>query len=486
MADKQLRYVIIGAGFSGLLCGIKLLEKGNRNFTIFEKADRVGGTWRENSYPGLTCDVESHVYSYSFELNPNWSRQFAPGPEIQAYIERTADKYGVKDHIQFNNEVVACEHRDGIWQLETGAGVRDTADVVIAATGVLHHPNEPSIPGMDRFQGIQFHSARWDHSVDLAGKRVAVVGTGSTGVQIIGALAGNVTELYHFCRTPQWILPMRNPEIGEEEKLRLRNDGEALKAMYFSEEFQKGLETFNYAVTHPESDAMKGLAAFAVKNLEKSVADPVLREKLRPDYAVGCKRLIRSENYYQAIQHERSHLVTGGIEAIEPEGIRTRDGKLHQLDVIVFATGFHADQFLRPMNVVGRNGFSLNELWEARPKAYLSVAVPEMPNFFLMNGPGGPVGNFSLIEIAELEWDYFQRLLEPVEAGRHRFVLPTWAALDQFDEARREAAKHTIFAAGCDSWYLDDSGLPAVWPWTKNDFAEKMQNPEFEHYEYCS
>lgn len=483
MAEKELRVVVLGAGMAGILAGIKLLQSGCKQLAIYEKADRVGGTWRENSYPGLTCDVPSHHYTYSFERNPDWTRHLPPGPEVQAYFERTADKYGVTELIRFNEEASSAIFREGRWHLGFKSGHQDVADVVIAATGVLHHPRYPSIAGMESFGGQMFHSARWDHSVELTDKRIAVIGNGSTGVQIISALAGKVAHISHFQRTAQWIMPVENGYFSEEERAAFQDPAVLNAAMKF-EEYEAAVERYTHAITELDSEGAQEMAAACLANLEQSVSDPVLREKLRPDHKPLCKRLVFSPDYYQAIQHPDASLVTDAIERIEARGIRTRDGVLHELDVIVLATGFHSDSFMRPMAITGRDGASLETLWADHPKAYLAISMPGFPNFFMLNGPNGPVGNFSLIDIAEHQWHYIEQLLAKLRSGEAGEIEPSAAALDAFEAERVEAAKKTVwYRGGCTSWYLDKDGIPASWPWNFSRFTREMAEPQWACFE---
>ncbi|MDL2354049.1 MAG: NAD(P)/FAD-dependent oxidoreductase [Pseudomonadota bacterium] len=479
---RELRVVVMGAGMAGILSGIKLKQAGFTSVTIYEKAARVGGTWRENTYPGLTCDVPSHSYTYSFEPNPDWTRFLPPGAEVQAYFERAVQKYQIEPMIRFNEEIVACEFKDGRWHLAMKSGLRDQADIVIAATGVLHHPSMPSIAGLDSFAGSSFHSARWDHTVALDGKRIGVIGNGSTGVQIMSALAGRASMISHFQRTAQWIFPVQNDAFTEEQKAAFRSDPVLLHRMQNEETYLANVERFTNAVLDPNSPEIREIEAIALNNLNHSVADPVLRAKLLPDYRVACKRLIFSPDYYRAIQHPQAALVTDGIECVEAGGVRTRDGKLHQLDVLVLASGFKADQFMRPMNVVGRDGVKLNDVWAKRPSAYLAVSIPGFPNFFMLNGPTGPVGNFSLIDIAEQQWAYIAQLIELVRSRQCSEVEATQAAMDDYDTARIAAAKTTVFGSGCSSWYLDGEGVPATWPWSQRRFKEAMAAPEQAHF----
>ena len=481
MAD-DLRFAIIGAGMAGILSAIQLREAGFGDLTVYEKGDRVGGTWRENTYPGLACDVPSHLYSYSFALNPDWSHTFAPGAEIEEYFEQVAREFDVIPSIRFGEEVTSCTFTDGRWHLETSTGRRDVADFVIAATGVLHHPNIPEIEGLDSFAGPTFHSSRWDHDVSLDGARVGVIGTGSTAVQITTAVVDQVAHYSLFQRTAQWIMPQENPPYPEEVKKQFREHPDELRELHdgISQLFAEG---FANAVVDAESPHMKMIEDACLMNLEDNVRDPELRELLRPDYRAACKRLVVSPDFYEAIQHPHAELVTSGIERIEPGGVRTTDGQLHELDVLVLATGFKVDAFMRPMDIIGRNGVKLADVWAERPGAYLSISIPDFPNLFMLNGPNGPVGNFSLIEVAELQFAYILRLIECVRSGACREISAAQAAMQAFEAERVEAAKKTVWVTGCKSWYLDDRGIPATWPWTFDRFREEMAEPKLDAYD---
>jgi cation diffusion facilitator CzcD-associated flavoprotein CzcO len=477
-----MRLAVIGGGMAGILAGIRLKEAGFCDFTIYEKADRLGGTWRENTYPGIACDVPSHVYAYSFALNPDWSRRFSPGDEIQAYFCGTAERFNLMPHVRFGEEVTSCEWTGGRWQLATATGQRDTVDAVIAATGVLHHPNIPVFPGQETFGGAMFHSARWDHTVGVDGRRLGVVGTGSTAVQIVSALADRVDALTLFQRTPQWILVEPNFEIPPEKRAAYREDPARLQQLFVK------LETgFRSAITpgliDPDSDLMHQIEERCRLNLEEHVQDPVLREKLRPDYRVGCKRLVMSADFYEAIQKPNARVVTDGIERFEPAGVRTADGTRHELDVVVLATGFKPDRFVRPIRMIGRHGVDLDDVWADGPVAYLSIGVANFPNFFMLNGPNGPVGNFSLVQVVERQFDYILALLEELAAGRCTEISPSEQAMKDYEAERTEAARQTVWASGCKSWYLDKRGVPATWPFDFERFLTEMQAPNLDHFE---
>lgn len=475
------RFVVIGAGTAGLLAAIKLREAGYHDVTVYEKADRIGGTWRENTYPGVACDVPAYLYSYSFAPNPEWSHVFAPGEEIEAYLCQVAARFAVDEVLELGVEVTGLEHDGRRWHLTLADGRQDVADVVVAATGVLHHPKMPDIDGLHRFAGPMFHSARWDHGVDLTGARIGVVGTGSSAVQIVTALAEKVGELHLFQRTAQWVLPLPNPTVDEEDRARYRQDPAAMAAVreHMSQTFT---EHFADAVVDARSERARLLEELCRASLEQNVHDPVLREKLRPNYRAACKRLVMSAGFYDAVQRPSCQVATEPIAQVEPEGVRTADGQLHRLDVLVLATGFRVDQFLRPTTVIGPGGVKLDDVWDPSPYAYLSMSVPGFPNLFLLNGPNGPVGNFSLIEVAELQVAYLLQLLEAADGGRTSICARS-DATERFEAARVEATKNTVWVTGCRSWYLDSRGIPAAWPWTFERFRDEMAAPRIEDFE---
>ncbi|HMD46102.1 MAG TPA: NAD(P)/FAD-dependent oxidoreductase [Acidimicrobiales bacterium] len=480
-AHRDLRVAIIGGGMSGILSAIKLQEAGFENVTVFEKADGLGGTWRANTYPGISCDVPSHLYRYSFEPNPEWSHTFSPGAEILAYFEDTARRHGVDRWERTNCEVTRLVFDDGVWTIETGDGARDEADLVIAATGVLHHPSYPAIEGLDAFAGPMFHSARWDHSVPLEGRRVGIIGTGSSAVQIVSAVVDTVGQLVVFQRTAQWVIGAPNPPISEDDRSHYRQQPDLMVALRDKLGHQFEVNFANVAID-ADSPQMHALEELCTANLESHVKDPVLREKLRPDYRPACKRLVLSPDFYDAIGRPNANLVVEPIERIEPQGVRTAEA-LHELDILVLATGFRVDRFLRPIEVIGRAGVKLDEVWRDRPCAYLSISIPEFPNLFMLNGPNGPVGNFSLIDVAELQLGYIMQLVGLLTTGRAREISATRQATATREERRVEAAKKTVWMTGCRSWYLDDRGVPAVWPWTFTRFREEMARPDLTEYE---
>jgi cation diffusion facilitator CzcD-associated flavoprotein CzcO len=473
---------------AGVLAAIKLKERGDAQFTVYEKAASIGGTWRENRYPGLTCDVPAHAYTYSFAPYAEWDAFYATGSQVNAYFAKVAEDHGVMPFIRFNTEVVSCEFDDAaaVWRLTLSTGETAEADIVIAASGVLHHPKLPDIPGLDSFAGKAFHSARWDDSAVVDGTRVGVIGCGSTGIQLVTALCDRAQRLIHFQRSPQWIMPVPQFPYSEEEKEAFRKDVSLIDAIRNDPEYWASVFRFTDGITDFDSPQIQEIEAYCRQNLEDNVKDPVLREKLRPNYRAACKRLIYSWQYYDCAQRPAVYVETGGIAQVEPEGVRMADGTLHPLDVLVLATGFDADKFIRPTTVTGRAGRSLDEFWAVRPTAHLAISMPGFPNLFMLNGPSGPVGNFSLIDIAERQWAYIDQLLDPVRSGAARTVEPAPEAYADYEERRIAAAKKTVFGSGCTSWYLDPTGVPATWPWTYQAFADAMAQPVMAEYRFAA
>ncbi|MBM3644117.1 MAG: NAD(P)/FAD-dependent oxidoreductase [Alphaproteobacteria bacterium] len=476
------RVAIIGAGMSGLLASIRLREAGIADVTIHEKADRPGGTWRDNTYPGLSCDVPSHVYTYSFAPNPDWSRRFSPGAEIQAYFEGIADRYGLRSLTRFASEIAELRWEGARWHLRATDGHSEVADYVIAATGVLHRPVMPDIPGLERFAGAAFHSARWNHAVPLDGRRVGIVGTGSTAIQIVPALVDRVRHLSLFQRTAQWVLPIVNDPYSDEEKAGWRADPARHRAMrdWLAARL---IDTFARAVVGEDASGLAEIERMCREHLETVVRDPGLRERLRPNYRAACKRLVMSDSFYEAIQKPNAELVTDPIREVELAGVRTADGTLHELDVLVLATGFDGHNFLRPMRVAGEGGRTLDEAWSAGNRAYRSVVVPGFPNLFMPVGPNSPIGNFSVIEISEMQTDYILRLIATAEAAPRRRIAPTERATATFNAAMAARMSGTVWASGCRSWYLDRHGRPALWPWSYERFKADMARPDLADFE---
>jgi cation diffusion facilitator CzcD-associated flavoprotein CzcO len=464
---------------SGLCVAIALLRNGINNVTIYEKADEVGGTWRDNTYPGLTCDVPSRVYQYTFARKPDWTHVFSPGSEIQAYFRGIADRFGLRERVRFGTAIVSARFDGGRWVLRTDAGAESTVDFLISATGVLHHPRMPSIAGLDDFDGHAFHSARWDHSVELAGRRIAVIGTGSTGVQLICAMAGVADRLLLFQRTPQWVVPMPNPRYS-------RFAGAGYRAVPWLERlsylgYRLFVESFAGALTKP--GLRRNLVGAVCRANLRRVRDAGLRRALTPDYQPMCKRLVVSGGFYRAMQRDDVELVTAGIDHVERRGIVTDDGVLHEADVIVLATGFDTHAFFRPMRLTGRDGTTADEMWRDGPRAHQTVAMPGFPNFFMMLGPHSPIGNFALTAVAEAQADHILRWIQRWRRGEFDTVEPTSLATEEFNATLRDAMPRTVWTTGCDSWYLNKDGVPEVWPFAPAEHRAMLAKTDSAQYD---
>mgnify|MGYP000293516851 CR=1 FL=1 len=414
--------VIVGTGFAGIGMGIRLKQAGIDDFTILEQASGVGGTWRDNHYPGAACDVESHLYSFSFEKNPGWSRTFACQKEILAYLERCADKYGIRPHIRFDTAVTGAsfDEASGLWSLGTSRGETLQARVVVSGTGGLSRPSRPDLPGLSTFAGKTFHSARWDDAYPLEGKTVGVIGTGASAVQIVPAIAPRVGKLHVFQRTPPWILPKADRAFSEREKERFRRHPWRMSLERSALYWRRELTGLGFVV---EPRLFRLLEPLVLKYLERQVRDPVLRKKLTPDYRLGCKRILPTNEYYPALQRPNVELVTEGIEAIQPAGIRTRDGEERPLDLLILATGFEAAEAVAPFAITGRGGRDLNDAWRDGAEAYLGATVAGFPNLFLIVGPNTGLGHNSIIFMIECQVRY---ALDAILAMRRE----GWASVD--------------------------------------------------------
>jgi len=479
MSDRRdPKVIVVGAGMAGIAVGHKLKEAGFNDFTILEKGDDVGGVWYWNRYPGLTCDVPSQAYQYPFAPRTDWPRLFATGSEIQAYHRKAAEDLGVMSHIRCGQEVTAAEFTGAGWRVSTAAGETLECDFLIAATGVLHHPNIPDIPGLDSFQGNVVHTARWDDSVQLEGKRVAAIGTGSTGVQVVSAMQPIVEQVTSFIRTPQWVLwapmAMRQPKFVTKVLEALPTQRIVrLTAL-------TGTDALVNIVTRP-SWGRRLVQQYARACLHL-IRDKELRQKLTPDYQPLCKRQVLSGSFHRAVQKPNVEIVTDRIDRVTPTGIVTVDGVERDFDVIVLATGFQAHNYMRPMNLVGKEGYSIDEAWEKGPKAYRMTAIPGFPNFFTVLGPNSPTGSIWLQHTAERTAEYIISWLHRFARGEISTVEVSRAATDEFNDQAREAMKPTVWATGCNSWYLTDDGSVDLWPFDRKTMERMLASPEESHY----
>ncbi|MFH5229080.1 DUF4873 domain-containing protein [Antrihabitans spumae] len=486
MSERFHDVLIVGTGFAGLCMAIKLKESGRHNFVVLEKADRVGGTWRENTYPGCGCDVMSLMYSFSFAPNRKWTRMYARQPEILDYIERVVAEYDLAQHIRFGSEVIAYDFDEAadLWHVRTRGGTSYTARIVVAGPGPLHKPSIPTFPGRETFTGPTFHSAEWDHSVDLTGKRVAVIGTGASAVQFVPEIAKHAAHVDVFQRTPHWILPKLDRAISRREKQafdRVPGVQRAYRgAIYWAH------ESLILGFMHPK--LMRGLESAARGLLHKQVCDPELRAALTPDYTIGCKRILVSSNYYPTLQRSDVDLVTAGIAGFTETGIRTVDGEVHDADVVVYGTGFEISERFTHEHIVGRGGLSITTAWRDGMEAYLGVAVAGFPNFFLMMGPNSGGGNQSIVFVIEAQARYIVECLAMMAAQDATRIEVRAGMQRDFNRQVHAKLEGSVWnSGGCESWYLDETGRNrAAWPGSSVSYWRRMRSPERRAYELSS
>jgi cation diffusion facilitator CzcD-associated flavoprotein CzcO len=462
---RHVRALIIGSGFAGLGAAIRLTQQGYDDFVVIERGSEVGGTWRDNTYPGAACDVPSHLYSYSFELNPKWSRSFSPQPEIQDYLRRTAAKYNVADKHLFHTSVTAAtwDEDEARWVVETTAGTF-TADLLVPAVGALCEPALPDIAGIDTFEGEIFHSARWNHDVSLEGKRVAVIGTGASAIQIVPAIADQVAHLDVYQRTAPWIMPRRDRAYPKLESLAYQHvpglQRVAREAIYWGRE----LFVLGFAV---QPKILLAAQRQAERHIRKQVPDNALRSAVTPTWQIGCKRILISNDWYPTLMKQHVELVTSGISEVRPNAIVTSDGTVREVDAIVVATGFHVTDSPSYDLITGLDGKVLGHVWrEQGQQAYKGATVSGFPNMIFLIGPNMGLGHSSMVYMAESAINY---LLAAVKAMDEHDL----ATFEVREDAQREynatlqaRMRHTIWTTGgCSSWYLDRHGNnTTLWP----------------------
>ncbi|GAB3676837.1 flavin-containing monooxygenase [Salinisphaera aquimarina] len=456
--DTDMHIAIVGAGFSGLGMAIRLKEAGIENFTLIERGSDVGGTWRDNHYPGAACDVASHLYSFSFEQNPDWSRAFGQQPEIFDYIKRCAAKYDLYRHIRFNTTIVSAvfDEDSGIWTSTTADGETLTANVVVSAVGALADPAYPKIDGLDSFTGKLMHTARWDDDYDLAGKRVAVIGSGASAIQVVPEVAKAAAQLTVFQRTPSWIMPKPDRPISAKEQAEYRESPAKLTKrrlrIYWVSEFFAPFVISDLGFFKKQAEGM------ALKHMKKQVKDPAMRAKVTPDYRIGCKRVLISNDWYPALQQDNVELIADGPLRITENSIITPDGREIEVDAIVCATGFKVPSKAAPFPVTGRGGLELNAAWGEGAEAYKGVTVSGFPNLFFLMGPNTGPSHTSVLEFTEQQMEYTLHAIAHIARRKLKFIDVKKKVQDKFNRGIQWRMKHTSWTSGCNSWYLTDSG----------------------------
>jgi cation diffusion facilitator CzcD-associated flavoprotein CzcO len=481
---KSYDLVILGAGMSGICMAIKLRAAGITDFLIVEKTAGVGGTWHENTYPGACCDVASQLYSYSFEPNPDWSQAFSPQAEIEAYFERCVDKYAVRPHIRFDTEVVAADYleQEGRWSLRTASGEILVCRILISGLGQLNLPNIPDFPGREDFSGVQFHSACWDHSVDLGGKRVAVIGNAASAIQFIPPVAAQAAQVFVYQRSANYIVPRNNRPYREAEQQRFRRFPWLQKLLRLRWYLRQ--ELLLYGAMLSGSLRQRFLTRMALANMEQEIPDPELRVKLTPDYPLGCKRVLVSDDYYHALATGPVEVVTSPISGIGHTGVHSADGVRRDVDVIIYATGFRATEMLAPLQITGAGGVDINSAWSDGPQALRGVAQHGFPNFFMLYGPNTNLGHNSIIFMVEAQVNYVLQCVDKLLVHDLRAIEANAEAQNRFNEDLQAALRKTVWAGECGSWYKNAAGrITNNWPYTATRFRLSMRRPDFTEYD---
>ncbi|MGI5528590.1 flavin-containing monooxygenase [Streptomyces syringium] len=480
---EHVRVAVIGAGFGGLGAAVRLRREGITDFVVLERADGVGGTWRDNTYPGCACDVPSHLYSFSFAPNPEWPRAFSGQPHIRAYLERVADIFGLRPHLRFNAEVrsLRWDSDELRWEIDSAAGPL-TADVVVSATGPLSDPKIPDVPGLGTFPGKIFHSSRWDHGYDLRGKRLAMIGTGASAAQIVPAVQPDVERLTLFQRTAPWVLPRFDRRITAAERW-LHTRVPATRAL------RRGLlwtvRELQVSAFTKRTKELGLVESLAKAHLRRAVKDPALRARLTPDYRLGCKRILLSSDYYPALAQPNVDVVASGLAEVRGSTLVAADGTETEADAIVFGTGFHVTDMPIAERVTGVDGITLAESWKDGMKALRGSSAAGFPNFLTLIGPNTGLGNNSLILIIEAQLNYLADYLRQLDTLGGRAALDARpSAVNAWARMVRTRMEHTVWSSGgCDSWYLDAHGNnTTLWPGTTAEFRKVTRRVDLAEY----
>ncbi len=464
---------IVGGGFGGVGAAVMLKREGYEEVTVFEKGERVGGVWQHNTYPGAACDIPSHLYEYSFAPN-SWSRRYAPQVEIQAYVEGVARRFGVLDSVRTGTEVKSAlwEEERGKWLLETSAGPHE-ADLLITACGQLSVPTVPPIEGLESFEGPAFHTAEWRHDVDLSGKRVAVVGSGCSAIQVVPAIQPEVGRLDVYQRSPGWTLPKMDFEYSARAQALFRRVP-ALRRLDRASVF--AFQEFAAAALTQKRWLLPALRAVGRRQINSAIADPELRRKVTPSDEFGCKRIMLTDEWYPTLTEPNVDLVAERIGAVTPTGIRDASGVERPADVIVLATGFASHDFVAPMEISGRGGRTLEEEWGEIARAYLGLSVPSFPNMFLLYGPNTNGGSGSVVNTLECGIGHVLAALREMESARAARIEIRPEAAEDFDRELRAALAKTVWHSGCSNWYVDENGNdPSNWPWIWSTYRRRTE-----------
>ncbi|MFT7404134.1 flavin-containing monooxygenase [Zhongshania sp.] len=481
----ETKILIVGTGFAGLGMAIRLKEMGINDFTIIERAKDVGGTWRDNHYPGAACDVPSHLYSFSFEPNAEWSRVYPSQPELETYLQKVTDKYQLRSHICFDHTLskAAYDESSGQWLVNTSGG-NFKARFVISGNGGLAEPKLPDIPGVETFAGHHFHSASWDHDYPLPGKRVAVIGTGASAIQFVPEIAGVPKQLSVFQRTPNWIIPRGDRPYSRFEKWIFKHIPFVQKIVRAKIYCQNETRVLGM-VLHPA--LMKLFRRAATNHMQRQVTDPLMWPKLTPSFPVGCKRILISNGWYPALQKPNVDLVTEGIREIREHSIVTNDDVEREVDCIIFGTGFYATDNPIAGKIYGRNGRQLAEVWKDGEEAFLGASVHGFPNFFFIVGPNVTLGHSSMVYMIETQVNAISGVLKTMEENSSATVEVKLAVQQEYNEGLQKLLGGSIWATGCDSWYKHRTGkITQLWPGFTFTFRRRNQDFKLSDYHFDS
>jgi cation diffusion facilitator CzcD-associated flavoprotein CzcO len=480
---RRPRVVVIGAGFGGLGAAYELTKGGLADVTVLEKAGDIGGVWRENTYPGAACDVPSNLYSYSFARKTDWGRRYAEQPDILGYIHDTADRLGLRDLVRTGVEVTSAEYDDSAatWRVATSSGETFEADVLIPAVGQLSRPALPPIPGLDTFEGPSFHSAEWRHDVDLTGRRVAVLGTGASAIQFVPRIREVAGRVIVFQRSAPYVVPKLDRAYTDAHHAAFRKVPGFVEAMRGA--IWETTELLGLALTKVAPLA-RVLHVLASANLKRRIKDPVLRAKLTPDYPIGCKRVLFSSAWYPALASDNVQVETDAVEEVTATGVRAADGRLHEVDVIIYGTGFKATEFLAPMTITGRDGRDLHSEWADGARAHLGISVPGFPNMFLIYGPNTNLGSSSVILMMEQQARYIRQVVEEIARGGVARAFEVRPAVEAAYDAEVQARLDEGVWTDCDSWYRTASGrVTTNWPGLVHEYQRRTRVAVLADYE---
>lgn len=482
---RQYEVAVIGAGFAGIGAGIKLKQTHTSSFIIFERADDIGGTWRDNTYPGCACDIPSHLYSYSFEPNPNWSQIFSGHQEIQSYLKHCVKKYGIENHIQFHTEIkcIRFDESLGKWHITDQNANQYLARTIISASGPLNEPNYPKVKGRLKFKGESFHSMYWNHDYDLKGKKVAVIGTGASAIQFIPHIAPQVDNLTIFQRTPPWIQPKLDNTITDAAKARFKKFPAYQR---FWRELIYWLLEYRGKIMYKPSKAREKRQLMCLNHMHKAIKEEILRKKLTPNYEIGCKRLLISNDYYPTLNRENVHLNTDTIIEITEHGIIDKTGKHHEVDCIIYGTGFTTTTFNHLYKVYGLGGRSLFEEWnEEGAHAYYGITIHNFPNFMMMVGPNTGLGHNSIIHMMESQLNYILDYLNQLLQQPDKYFNVKAAVQEAFNNDIQKKLKPMVWnQGGCSSYYLKNGNGKNTSIWPGSTIAYRKQTKKMKLADY--